>query len=220
MSGAEVERTFCFVDLAGFSALTQAHGDADAVAVLERFWALTTESVSEDDELVKTIGDAVMLASPSPDDALRLLEGLWRRCAGTDGFPLPRGGAHHGSAIARDGDYLGAAVNLAARVAAHAGGSQLLSTAPVARAARATGTEVVDLGSHPLRNLPDPVELFEIRLGTERRGRAIDPVCRMAVEPDHAAGYLRVGEKRLWFCSLACAAAFAAEPGRYPTAER
>src|SRR5215475_7701883 len=145
--GAEtVERTFSFVDLAGFAALTEAHGDLDAVDLLDRFIGLARESLSPGDELVKSIGDAVMLASPGSAAAVAALAGLWDRCSETTGFLLPRAGAHHGPAISRDGDYLGATVNLAARVAGHAGGGQVLATSAVARAARRDRPGVPDAG--------------------------------------------------------------------------
>ena len=214
--GAEtVKRTFSFVDLAGFTALTEAHGDLDAVDLLDRFVGLARESVSAGDELVKTIGDAVMLASPGPGAAVAALAGLWERCSETSGFLLPRAGAHHGPAISRDGDYLGATVNLAARVAAHAGGGQVLVTSTVATAAKASGLEVAELGSHRLRNVGVPVELFEIHFGVSEPSDVIDPVCRMRVEPERAAGSLCYEGQRFWFCSMPCVAAFAADPARY-----
>ena len=214
--GAEVvERTFSFVDLAGFTALTEAHGDLDAVELLDRFLGLARESLSAGDELVKSIGDAVMLASPGPGAAVAALAGLWERCAEASGFLLPRAGAHHGRAVSRDGDYIGATVNLAARVAGHAGGGQLMVTSAVARAARASGLDVAELGPRRLRNLPEPVELFEIRLGASEPSGTIDPVCRMRVEPRFAAGSLCHAGQRFWFCSMPCAAAFAADPNRY-----
>jgi YHS domain-containing protein len=46
-------------------------------------------------------------------------------------------------------------------------------------------------------------------------GLPIDPVCRMAVDPDHSAGTLRHDETQYFFCSLACARAFANDPDRY-----
>src|SRR5262249_54396791 len=101
---------------------------------------------------------------------------------------LPRAGAHHGPAISRDGDYLGATVNLAARVAGHAGGGQILVTSGVARAASDTGFEVARLGPHRLHNVTAPVELFEIRFDASDPPGTIDPVCRMRVEPHLAAG--------------------------------
>lgn len=214
--GAEVaERTFSFVDLAGFTALTEAHGDLDAVDLLDRFTTLVRESLAAGDELVKSIGDAVMLASPGPAAAVALLARLWERSSEASGFLLPRGGAHHGPSIRRDGDYLGATVNLAARVAAHAGGGQLLVTSAIARAARANGLAVADLGPHRLHNIPEPVELFEIGLSASEHPGVIDPVCRMRVEPETAAGSLYHAGQRFWFCSMPCVAAFAADPGRH-----
>jgi len=214
--GAEtVERTFSFVDLAAFTALTEAHGDLDAVDLLDHFVGLARQSLSAGDELVKSIGDAVMLASPGPGAAVAALAGLWERCSETSGFLLPRAGAHHGPAISRDGDYLGGTVNLAARVAGHAGGGQVLATSAVADAARASGFQVAELGPRQLRNVAAPVELFEIRLGASEPSDAIDPVCRMRVRQELAAGSLCHDGQRFWFCSMPCVAAFAADPGRY-----
>jgi adenylate cyclase len=214
--GAEtVERTFSFVDLAGFTALTEAHGDLDAVDLLDRFTGLVRGSLSPADELVKSIGDAVMLASPEPAAAVAVLASLWKRCNEESGFLLLRAGAHHGPAISRDGDYLGGTVNLAARVAGHAGGGQVLVTPTVAPTARESGFEVAELGPYRLRNVAKQITLFEIRLGSSEPSGAIDPVCRMRVEPDFAAGSLCHEGQRFWFCSMPCVAAFAADPGRY-----
>lgn len=215
MVSERVERTFSFVDLAGFSALTEAHGDLDAVDLLDRFVTIARESLSPGDELVKTIGDAVMLASPEPGAAVAILNRLWERCAEVSGFLLPRGGAHHGPAVSRDGDYLGGTVNLAARVAGQAGGGHVLVTSAVATAARGRGIEVAGLGRHRLHNIAEPVELFEIRFGASGHSDTIDPVCRMRVEPGFAAGSLLHVGQRFWFCSLSCVAAFAADPNRY-----
>jgi YHS domain-containing protein len=44
---------------------------------------------------------------------------------------------------------------------------------------------------------------------------AIDPVCRMAVDPDHAAGRLMYEGTAYFFCTLACAGHFAREPAAY-----
>jgi adenylate cyclase len=210
-----VERTFCFVDLAGFTALTEAHGDAEAVALLDEFLALTRAALGPEDELVKSIGDAVMLASPTADAAVRLIATLMASCQKASGFPLPRSGAHQGSAIARGSDYLGGAVNLAARVADHASGGQLLVTTKVAEAARTCGFDVLPLGPHRLRNVLDPVELFEVRVDTGDTHHTIDPVCRMHLAQEHATGLIRHEGTDYWFCSRSCLAAFLADPNRY-----
>jgi YHS domain-containing protein len=69
-----------------------------------------------------------------------------------------------------------------------------------------------------LRNLSEPVELFEpIRVAAP--GRSVDPVCRMMVHPTTAAGRLGYGGMEYLFCSLDCAAKFAARPDRFVLSE-
>jgi YHS domain-containing protein len=48
-----------------------------------------------------------------------------------------------------------------------------------------------------------------------KAGLPVDPVCRMAVDPNDAAGTLRHDGVRYYFCSLACARMFAEHPDRY-----
>ncbi len=93
----------------------------------------------------------------------------------------------------------------------------MLVTSAVACTAGANGLGVTDLGPHRLRNVPEPVELFEIGLSASEHPNVIDPVCRMRVEPATAAGSLCHAGQRFWCCSMPCVAAFAADPGRYLT---
>jgi class 3 adenylate cyclase len=209
-----LERTFAFVDLAGFTALTEAHGDHATVDVVERFFESVGAAVGERGELVKTIGDAVMLAFPAPDVALLAARDLLERCAVVSEMPAPRAGLHHGPAVPRGDDWFGATVNLAARVAGQAFGGQTLATAPVATVARRVGVPVVDLGCFRLRNVTEPVELFQVELVPPPEAVSIDPVCRMQVAHAAAAGRLRHGDTDVWFCSLACVRAFAEDPAR------
>ena len=209
------ECTVAFVDLAGFSALTEAHGDDDAAALADRFAELARAALGPSDRLVKCIGDAVMLAAPTPGEGITLVGRLLGALAGEQNVPLPRCGVHHGPVVERNGDLFGATVNVAARVAARAFGGQTLGTRAVADAARAAGVRVVDLGSFALKNIAAEMEVFEIHLGPRVAGGAVDPVCRMRVEREEAAGRLRFASSDYWFCSLECAAAFTAAPSRY-----
>jgi class 3 adenylate cyclase/YHS domain-containing protein len=208
-----IEATFCFVDLAGFAALTEAHGDEDAADVATRFADLTRAGLGSGDRLVKTIGDAVLVTCPTPGSGVALVERLLTIVAAQPRFPSLRAGLHHGEAIERDGDVFGAAVNLAARVAAEAHAGEVLGTEPIAAAARECGIPVVELGSVLLKNVRGTIPLFSLALVLGTNETPVDPVCRVPVDRRSAAGRLCYQGTEYWFCSLTCAAAFASNPG-------
>ena len=134
------------------------------------------------------------------------------------GAPAVRVGLHHGSYVERDGDFFGAAVNLAARVSGQAvGGEVLLTGHTAALAPDLDGVFYEPRGRQPLRNVREPVELFAaVRTGQDAdRHLAVDPVCQMAVDPDHAAGRLMYEGTAYFFCTLACAGDFARRPERF-----
>ena len=91
---SESEATFGFVDLAGFTALTEAHGDDEALALLDRFEAITTGALGPTDRLVKTIGDAVMIVFGDPDTAVNGVSRLFRGALAEARLPIPRAGLH------------------------------------------------------------------------------------------------------------------------------
>lgn len=216
MTASDVrEATFCFVDLAGFTALTETHGDRAAADLIDRFVALVDASLDNETHLVDTIGDAVLTMSSSPERALEFVASLFSRAEAEPDFPVLRAGLHHGEVVERGGRFFGTTLNLAARVAGQARGDQVLATRPIADAARRKGVEVTALGLQTLRNLRDPVELFSLQLSGAKSGSVLDPVCRMRVDKEHAAGRLRFADDDFWFCSLHCAGLFAATPEQY-----
>ena len=210
------ERTIVFVDLAGFTALTEMHGDEQAADLAEQFVSVTRVAIGPEDRLIKSIGDAVMFTSPTPDTALVSLGRVMTECRASTAFPIPRAGLHHGPVVERGDDIFGTSVNLAARVAGQASAGEILGTAQIADAARDAGIFAASIGAVDLRNLASPVELFEIHLiEVDADSFTVDPVCRMRVEPSHAAGWLRHGGRGWWFCSLECAATFVQDPETY-----
>src|SRR5690349_6340083 len=107
MSG-DAEAAFLFADIAGFTALTEAHGDEQAVELVEQFAdAVRAELPRVDGEHVKTVGDALMPRVPDPADSVHL--GLWITHDAISGHQAPtvRVGCNHGSAVERGGDYFG-----------------------------------------------------------------------------------------------------------------
>lgn len=212
------ERTIAFVDLAGFTALTDVHGDEAAVDLVDDFTSIAIDAANAGGaELVKTIGDAVMLAAPTPERGLDAVRRLFHAAYERDGFPEPRAGIHHGPIVERNSDYFGATVNLAARVASRAGSGQALVTSPILEAAAADDLDAVALGPHQLRNVLDPVELWALELCATHVDLSVDPVCRMRLSCQAALARVRHLGVEHRFCSLSCVAAFAADPDRYLT---
>jgi adenylate cyclase len=112
----------------------------------------------------------------------------------------------------------GTTVNVADRLAAQAGGGQILATRPVGDAAPSLGVQVRGLGCMTLHNLTIPVELFKL-VRDDANDRDVDPVCRMRVNPATAAGRLTYAGSDYLFCSLDCAGKFAARPDRFTSVE-
>ena len=213
-----VTATFVFADIAGFTALTEAHGDEEAAALVSGFCdAVQAELPAVGGSQVKTIGDALMLSVPEPDDAVQLGLRITHELMLGHGAPAVRVGLHHGSAVEREGDYIGAAVNLAARVAAEASGGEVLVTGTTAALApQPEGVVYEPRGRRELRNVREPVELFAaVRTGDQVATLPCDPVCRMAVDPERAAGRLMYEDVMYYFCTLACAGEFARSPERF-----
>ncbi len=204
--------TFAMIDLAGFTALTESHGDDQAADLATGFTEIARRSLVGDDRLVKSIGDAVLLASPTAEGGIQLLQRVLSQCAEQDGFLSTRTGIHAGAAVARGDDFFGSAVNLTARLASHASGGQILATAAVAAAARVLGITTRELGEVDFKNVSTAVGVHELDLGMSVEStESIDPVCRMRVAHNQSTGFLRHEGVDYWFCSLACAHRFAAE---------
>lgn len=203
-----------FVDLAGYTALTEAHGDQQAVEEASALKAGIEAVMPPGGRLVKTMGDGAFLTTASAVDALALVRNLATELDGSCALPL-RAGLHFGPVLESDGDIFGGTVNLAARLVGLADASQAVGTSAIAEGARQAGFHVVSLGLRDLRNLSETVEVFDLGIisaGVESR---IDPVCRMPVNEAHAAGELRFGEHVYWFCSLDCVQRFSAHPERF-----
>jgi adenylate cyclase len=211
--------TFMFADIAGFTALTEAHGDEEAVALVAEFSEVVeAELPAVRGQHVKTIGDALMLRVPDAGDAVILGLRIANDVMSDHGAPAVRVGLHHGPAVERNGDYFGASVNLAARVSALASGGEVLLTGPTAALVpELEGVMYETRGRQTLRNVAEPIDIFAaVRMGETAEGRLpVDPVCRMVVDPDRAAGRLVHEGNAYFFCSLSCAGHFARHPARF-----
>ena len=218
-------QTFVFADLAGYTALTEAHGDEHAAEVVGDF-CRSVRALLENHGAheVKSIGDAVLLHTTDAAAAVHIGMHIVDETGSRHGFPTVRVGVHTGQAVERDGDWFGSAVNLAARVVAAASEREVLVTAATRDAAAESLPELqfVSAGVRRLKNVATPVELFRpvAAHAATAVGLPVDPVCRMALDPALAADRLAHGGRDYYFCSERCRDAFAKNPAVYALARR
>ncbi len=127
---ADRELAILFTDLVGFSSWALKAGDGPAIELLRETAGVLEDAVAlHDGRVIKRLGDGLMAVFEHPADAvgaaLDALDGL-----GTVQVrghrPKMRAGVHWGQPKRVGNDYLGVAVNVAARVADEAKGEQLL----------------------------------------------------------------------------------------------
>jgi class 3 adenylate cyclase len=157
-----VVRCFAFLDLCGFTAYTEEHGDGEAVAVLAQLRAiLRAECEDKGVRVTKWLGDGAMLSGVEATDVLQCVADVRERVA-QEGLLALRGGACVGPVIMFEGDdYIGAAVNIAARLCDAAAAGQVLVTRDTAPFAP-PGLETTELRTIRVPGLSSPVEVLEL----------------------------------------------------------
>src|SRR3954454_17925553 len=110
-----VRRTFCFLDLCGFTSFTDEHGDQEAVAVLGHLRAvLRAEAENAGVRVTTWLGDRAMLSGGDAGAVIACAASV-RDVLQTDGRLALRGGVCTGKVIMFEGaDYIRAAVNFPA----------------------------------------------------------------------------------------------------------
>ena len=206
--------TFVFADLAGFTALTEAHGDDESIEIAVEFVGRVRAMLPDHGaEEVKTIGDELMIRVDDPAEAVRLGMRIVDHLA-FHGSPPVRVGMHTGVAVMQDGDWFGSTVNIASRVVdAAKPGEVLITTATRERLHGVDGVEVRDRGARHFKNLVEPIRVFgAVATGAAEKSLEIDPVCRMAVDPERATSVRRRRGISYFFCSEECRRAFDEDP--------
>jgi adenylate cyclase len=155
-----VARTFGFIDISGFTAFTDQHGDAAAVARLAEFRVVVREIASHHGVRIdKWLGDGAMFVCVDTGPLLAAVLDIEERLA-ESGFPLPlRAGIAGGMVILFEGDdYIGTPVNLASRLCTDALPGQTLVTAELADYAPAEAT-ISSMGDVDVRGLSHAVPI-------------------------------------------------------------
>jgi adenylate cyclase len=156
----------CFLDITGYTRLTQERGDeaaADLAASLNRL--VTRTSLDRGGRPVKWLGDGVMVHFREPGRgvlaALEMVEGV----AGV-GLPPAHVGLHAGPVLFQEGDYFGRTVNIASRIAEYARPGEVLVTQEVLEESEGSGCRFTPIGPVELKGVSGAVELHSAHRGT------------------------------------------------------
>ena len=158
-----VPRTFVFVDLSGFTNYTAAFGDDAAGRVLGTFRAIVRTVASDRGvRIAKWLGDGCMIVAVEQRDAIEFVLELKQQATDVCAPLTVRAGIATGHALLFEGDdYIGSAVNLAARLCDFAKGVEVLI--PTMQLERLpAGVRANPHGDVELRGFPGPIDVVEL----------------------------------------------------------
>ena len=158
-----VPRTFVFVDLSGFTNYTAAFGDDAAGRLLSAFRAIVREVASERGvRIAKWLGDGCMIVAVDQADAIACTLELESSSAEVCSPLTLRAGIATGYALLFEGDdYIGSAVNMAARLCDIAGPYEvLIPTMGLERLPE--GVTAKPHGAVELAGFPGAIEVYEL----------------------------------------------------------
>jgi adenylate cyclase len=153
----------CFLDLVGYTRLTEERGDAAAAELAASLAVLVDRSSREHGGVpVKWLGDGVMVHFGEAAGAVLAALGMVAELPRA-GLPPAHVGVAAGPVVVQGGDYFGRTVNLAARLAARAGAGQVLVSGSVAESASPEGVSFVEFGRLRFEGIAQPVRVLEAR---------------------------------------------------------
>jgi adenylate cyclase len=153
----------CFLDITGYTRLTEERGDEAAADLAARLARLVRRSAQEHNGTpVKWLGDGVMFYFPEPAAAVLAAVELVE-VVGSHGLPPAHVGIHAGPVVFQDGDYFGRTVNLAARIAEYARPGEVLVSQEVVDAAEGGPVTFTEIGPVELKGVPGTLRLYIAR---------------------------------------------------------
>jgi adenylate cyclase len=149
----------CFLDLTGYTRLTEQHGDqaaADTAAKLNRL--VRRSAAKHQGKAIKWLGDGVMFlfqrAGPGIVSALEMVTE-----AEKSGLPPAHVGLHSGAVLFQQGDYFGATVNIASRISDYARPGEILVSQEALDEAKDVNLDFREIGLVELKGVTRPVRL-------------------------------------------------------------
>ncbi len=160
----------CFLDLTGFTRLTDEQGDEAGARTALALSGLVQRTAHERrGRVVKWLGDGVMLHFGEPADAIVGALEMAERVPAA-GLPQAHIGVDAGPVVVQDGDYFGSTVNVAARIAAYARAGEVLASERALQAASDLPAWVAstDIGPVELKGVSKPVALRKLERDASR----------------------------------------------------
>jgi predicted ATPase/class 3 adenylate cyclase len=156
-------------DIEGSTRLWEEHAAGMGAALAQHDRLLRSAIEANGGVVIKTTGDGILARFDDPLAAIQAglagQRGLGSATWGETGVLRVRMALHAGVAEERDGDFFGPALNRVARILATAYGSQIVCSAVAAvlvgeRLPRSI--ELIDLGSHRLRDIDRPEQIYQV----------------------------------------------------------
>jgi adenylate cyclase len=161
-SRMEVTPAICFLDITGYTRLTEERGDQAAAELAERLAPLVQRPAERHGgRVVKWLGDGVMFHFRDPTGgvvaALEMIDAI-----AAAGLPPAHVGLHTGPVVFQGGDYFGRTVNLAARIGERAAPGQVLVTQEIVDRVVPDGIAFEPIGAVELKGVSEPVLLHAV----------------------------------------------------------
>jgi len=149
-----------FLDLTGYTALTEERGDEAGADLADRLATLVREAARpHGGNPVKWLGDGVMFHFDDPSAAVQTgLDLVEQTPAAVD--VRARVGINAGTVIFRDGDYFGRTVNVASRIADYARPGEVLVSGEVKGRWGGDGVRFEEIGPVALKGLREELTLY------------------------------------------------------------
>ena len=156
----------CFLDITGYTRLTEERGDEAAADLAARLTPLVQRPAERHDgKVVKWLGDGVMFHfRDSRGGVLAALEML--DAVSNAALPPAHIGLHTGPVVFQGGDYFGRTVNLAARIGEQAAPGQVLVTQEIVDRVVPDGIAFEPIGAVELKGVSEPVLLHAVTRST------------------------------------------------------
>lgn len=198
----EQDIAILIADLSGYTALTETHGPFAAADTIDKYLGIVKECLVGESKLHQSVGDEVVIISPSADELICTGIRLIKKCSEEHNFLQVHGGLHYGRILKRNNNYFGSTINLASRIASRANKGTLWCSGEFVNAlSDKTAFTFLPRGGHRFKNVIEENDVLELVMDNIKDVH-IDPVCRMLIHKKENA--VPHPEEDILFCSANC----------------